>query len=223
MKVSTIVWWFLGEIGWFNKANPQEGTGKSLFYAASSRDNCHWNWSCSQQLTLDVQYVPMDVSDVEPLTPTHQLCGKRITTLPHPYEDSPDGTDYLDDLSMRRQLDNHSRILQNFQAWWRKEYVPSSREFHKAAGHNKPQIKVGDIVLIHDDKPWLNWKLALIEEMIEGNDGVVSAANVRTSSHTISRPIVKLRSPIHKWSPIHKRSHLIKMRQRLILLHHFHH
>ena len=53
--------------------------------------------------------------------------------------------------------------------------MTSLREFHKATG----QISVGDVVLIHDDKlSGLNWKLARVEELIVGNDGLVRAANV---------------------------------------------
>ena len=52
---------------------------------------------------------------------------------------------------------------------------------------------MGDIVLIHEDKqPRLNWKLAIVEELIEGHNGLVRAANVRTSNIVTSRPIAKL-------------------------------
>ena len=57
--------------------------------------------------------------------------------------------------------------------------MTSLREFHKATG----QIRVGDVVLIHDDKlSGLNWKLARVEELIVGNDDLVRAANVQTSN-----------------------------------------
>ena len=53
-------------------------------------------------------------------------------------------------------------------------------------------IKKGDIVLVHDDKPRLDWKLAVIEELLTGNDGLVRAANIRTRNYVTSRPISKL-------------------------------
>ena len=49
------------------------------------------------------------------------------------------------------------------------------RESHKASGNNNQTIKVRDIVLIYDDIPQINWKLAIIEELIfiiTGNDGL---------------------------------------------------
>ena len=46
-------------------------------------------------------------------------------------------------------------------------------------------IKVGDVVLIHDDSPRISWKMAVIENLIKGNDGYVWAAEVRTNSGTM--------------------------------------
>ena len=37
------------------------------------------------------------------------------------------------------------------------------------------------MVLIHDDAPRITWKLAVIEELLNGKDGLVRAANVRTT------------------------------------------
>ena len=46
------------------------------------------------------------------------------------------------------------------------------RESYKASGNNNQTIKVGDIVLIHNDIPRINWRLAMIEKLITGNDGL---------------------------------------------------
>ena len=70
--------------------------------------------------------------------------------------------------------------------------MTSLREFHKATGYNKQVIKKGDIVVVHDDVPRLCWKLAVVEEPIKGNDGLVCAAHIRTDNCTTTRPIVKL-------------------------------
>ena len=53
-------------------------------------------------------------------------------------------------------------------------------------------IKVGDVVLIHDDSPRARWKMAVIENLIKGNDGNIRAAEVRTDSGRMNRPIAKL-------------------------------
>ena len=59
-------------------------------------------------------------------------------------------------------------------------------------GNNRKDIKVEDVVLIHDKGPRLDCKLAVVEELIVGGDGLVRAANIRTSNGKTNRPIVKL-------------------------------
>ena len=60
-------------------------------------------------------------------------------------------------------------------------------------GTYAPQtIKIGDVVLIHDDSPRASWKMAVIENLIKGNDGYVWVAEVRTSSVETNQPISKL-------------------------------
>jgi len=49
-------------------------------------------------------------------------------------------------------------------------------------------------VLIHDDTPRKQWKLAVIEGLNKGEDGLIRSANVRTSSGQTNRPITKLYS-----------------------------
>ena len=53
-------------------------------------------------------------------------------------------------------------------------------------------IKVGDVVLIHDDSPRARWKMAVIENLIKGNDGNIRAAEVRTNTGKTNRPIARL-------------------------------
>jgi len=55
------------------------------------------------------------------------------------------------------------------------EYLISLREFHKTSvsGHNKIVIKKGDAVIVHDDKSRFHWRLAVVEDLIEGKDGLV--------------------------------------------------
>ena len=65
-------------------------------------------------------------------------------------------------------------------------------EFHKTTGHSKQLIKKGDVVIVHDNTPRLQWKLAIIEDLIKGNDGLVHAAHIRTDNCRTTRPIVEL-------------------------------
>ena len=48
------------------------------------------------------------------------------------------------------------------------------------------------VVLIHDDGPRIRWRLGVVNGLITGKDGLVRAANVRTSTHVTNRPITRL-------------------------------
>ena len=47
-------------------------------------------------------------------------------------------------------------------------------------------------MLIHDEKPRIDWRLAVIEDLIPGGDGLIRAASIRTSTGKTTRPITKL-------------------------------
>ena len=124
-------------------------------------------------------YISAEVDDIEPLTPAHLVYGRRITSLPHPHDDDPDDPDYnVSAPTMRKQLTNHTRLLQNFQTRWRREYLTALREFHKITGSNNQHVKAGEVILIQDDGPRIYWRLGIVDSLITGNDGLVRAANV---------------------------------------------
>ena len=139
-------------------------------------------------------YVSSDITDPEALTPAHLIYGRRILSVPHTIEDPEETIDpsYVDGRHMRSQVDTHSHLIQQFWSRWRKEYLTALREFHKSTGHNKQVIKKGDVVVVQDDTPRIRWKLAVVESLIEGNDGLVRAAHIRTDKCRTTRPIVKL-------------------------------
>lgn len=57
----------------------------------------------------------------------------------------------------------------------------------------KNVIKVGDIVLVHDDiRKRINWPLARVTRLVFGNDGFVRSAEIKTKNGTTNRPITKL-------------------------------
>ena len=53
-------------------------------------------------------------------------------------------------------------------------------------------MKVGDVVVIHDDNPRVNWKLALVTSINRGRDGLVRSVNLRTANGTTNHPITRL-------------------------------
>jgi hypothetical protein len=137
-----------------------------------------------------ITYVSSELNDPEPLTPAHLLYGRKMTSLIQNdvvFEDI--------DLSRSALLKRDKVVTHTIsQFWnrWRTEYLLALREQHRNAGSNNQRIRVGDVVLIHDDGPRIRWKLAVVEHLIHGNDGLCRAATVRTTSGVTSRPIVKL-------------------------------
>ena len=59
-------------------------------------------------------------------------------------------------------------------------------------GNNHQAVKVGDVVLIHDDTARVNWRMAVIESVNKGADGMIRSANIRTSTGRTNRPIARL-------------------------------
>ena len=142
-------------------------------------------------------HVPSEINDLEPLTPAHLLYGRNIVSLPHPVvetDELPD-EDYGSHSAITQRQKILSLTLQQFWTRWKSEYLTSLREFHRTTGMNIEVIKVGDVVLVHDDSKRVNWKLAIVESLIRGKDGHVRAAHIRTSTGKTNRPIVKLYSP----------------------------
>ena len=52
-------------------------------------------------------------------------------------------------------------------------------------------IKKGEVVLIHDEIPRVNWKLGIITEVFSGIDGIVRSVKLRSKSGYVTRPVTK--------------------------------
>ena len=109
------------------------------------------------------------LDDEDPLTPAHLLYGRRITSTPYPSTEI-EYSDRSDKDSICKGFQRQRDIIDHFWNRWRLEYLTSLREFHTVTGDNKRLINIGYIVHIQDDKPKNSWKLAQVEELIEGND-----------------------------------------------------
>ena len=98
-------------------------------------------------------YISEDSQDPEPLTSSHLLYGRRITILPYEHVTDIHDTDYGDTSDISKRARTLAHLLEHFKNRWKHEYLTSLHQFHKASGHNSQRIKVGDVVLIHDDGP----------------------------------------------------------------------
>ena len=166
-------------------------------------NRAHINLLTLQTLVVEIEailndrpltYVSSDVRDPDPLTPADLLYGRRITSLPYRHVEEDELTDPTigDEAQIRKRAKKQALIIEHFRSRWKHEYLTSFRESLKTSGNNQQKVKTGDIVLIHDDKLHVDWRLAVIEEFIPGGDGLIRAANIRTSTGKTNRPITKL-------------------------------
>ena len=88
-------------------------------------------------------------------------------------------------------------MLKRFWTCWRREYLVNLREAHqvrerKRRNESPHSPQKGDIVLIRDQLPRSRWKLGKIMNLIEGRDGIVRGATVKSENSTINRAITHL-------------------------------
>ena len=113
-----------------------------------------------------LKYVSSFISNPEPITPSHLLHGRRIVTLPHSTaEDEVHDPAFGDTSVIRSRVMKQASIIRHFESCWKSEYLTALREAYRACGSNTQQVKVGDVVLIHDDSPRINWRMAVIESV----------------------------------------------------------
>ena len=140
-------------------------------------------------------YVSSDLLDPQPMTPSHLLYGRRIQQAPHPIADQEELADpsVVHGKDLRKQVDKLTQLIEHFTSRWKREYLTSLREFHKVSRRGSTQLIRRDVVIVHEDNtPRLHWRLAVVEDLIKGDDGQVRAAHIKTSSHKTTRPVAKL-------------------------------
>ena len=106
--------------------------------------------------------------DPEPLTPSHLLYGRQTTALPFPLTDNDELTDptFITRTVLLDKVRRQDQLLQHFQTCWKREYVTLLMETHIGGGTKQQTVKIGDVVLVHDDVPRTRWQLAVVEELI---------------------------------------------------------
>ena len=137
------------------------------------------------------------------LTPSHLINGRSISTIPSSQHYDVISTNQ----TLTRRSRHHRRLLQQFLQRWKRDYLLSLRENHKVKSRHdkKPDISVGDIVILKNDSTSRNfWKLAKIEELLPGRDGTIRSAVVKVANDT--RKPVLLKRVVQQLIPIEVRS-----------------
>ncbi|XP_069135112.1 uncharacterized protein [Argopecten irradians] len=140
-------------------------------------------------------YVPSDLLDEDPITPSHLLHGRKLSSLPYPISNTEDiQTSTTTHVHANKLYRVQVQVLEHFWSRWKREYLTSLREYQCISGNNDQKLKVGDVMLVYNDSPRNKWPLAIIEKLAVGGDGLVRSATIRTKNGTTTRPIGKLYS-----------------------------
>ncbi|XP_077976283.1 uncharacterized protein LOC120332657 [Styela clava] len=132
--------------------------------------------------------VTFDVNDEEPLTPNHLLLlrGSRnespgVFTEKDCYRFECKQVQYMADQFWRR---------------FNKEYLPTLIGRQKWTVQ-KPNLKIGDIVMISEDAPRCQWLMGRVVEVFPDKNETVRQVKVKTKNGFLKRPINKLCFIIH--------------------------
>lgn len=127
-----------------------------------------------------------DPTNLNALTPGHFLIGEALVRI-------PDETDFREIPENRLNRWQHlQRMTQHFWKRWHEEYLSTLISRNKWILQNR-NLSVGDLVVLKDENiPPMKWKLARVQEVLPGSDGLVRSVIIRTSAGVYKRPIVKL-------------------------------
>lgn len=82
------------------------------------------------------------------------------------------------------------KLIDDFNQRWRREYLAGLRQHHQATQY--AENSVWDVVQIHDNSHRARWKLAVVQQLILGNDGLIRSAVIKTRNGATNTPIVNL-------------------------------
>ncbi|KAL0150932.1 hypothetical protein M9458_053851 [Cirrhinus mrigala] len=144
-----------------------------------------------------LSYLHSEADEPQPLTPSHFLIGKRLTSLPPKAVVSESSYSNLTKEHANRRWKYRQRLLTTIWNRWRKDYLMDLKSAHKSDSVKATVLKEGDVVLIGEDRvPRQTWKMGTIEKLHSGRDGLVRSCSVRTSSGNVLRRPVQLIYPL---------------------------
>ncbi|XP_053381697.1 uncharacterized protein LOC128549195 [Mercenaria mercenaria] len=149
-------------------------------------------------------YVWEDLKSSIALIPSHFICLNPKTGIPETKDDEDDPDFNVKENSSDKLLKmwkKGEKLLNVFWKIWREEYLSSLRE-RSRINIRSPRIqaknapKLGYVVLIKDDLPRGQWKLARIKELGLSSDGEIRSAKVTTASGKVFQRPLNLLFPI---------------------------
>ncbi|KFD52715.1 hypothetical protein M513_06371 [Trichuris suis] len=135
--------------------------------------------------TRPLCYIGEDPSNPEPLTPFMLLTGR--TNINVPVDVTCDK-----ECTSNKHWCYAQKIVDRFWQRWQKEYLPTL-QYRSRWTKDIPNVKVGDVVIIVEPhQPRGHWPLGRITHIVEGTDGRVRIATVKTKNRSYVRPVTRL-------------------------------
>jgi len=109
------------------------------------------------------------------LTPAHFLTGERLTAITSGPEPETNG-------SLTEEFRMRQKHADEFWRRWQREYLTTLRRFHEDRQQQaSTKFRRGDVALLQEDvRSRHMWKSAVIEQLIEGRDGMIRTVLLRT-------------------------------------------
>ena len=179
-------WWG----GWWErmvrnvKSAMRKSVGRQSLTRTELETTLHEIESCVNSRPLP--FVADDISDRNPLTPSHFLIG-RCGLYPLLEKDSLVTSSA--DLVERRNI--RESLLDQFWSIWSSEYIRNLPLMKPCK--TKCNLKEGSLVLIQEDNSKrLQWPMGVVTKLYTGCDEMVRAVDIKTPKGVFTRPIQRL-------------------------------
>ena len=147
-----------------------------------------------EEVLLDVEtilnnrplsYVEDDIQ--MPILTPNSLMYDEINALPNESLGSDEDSD------LRKRAKYLKRCKENVWKRWRNEYLSGLRERHTLIKGKKPEIQVGDIMMIKgEEKNRGQWKIGIVDRLIAGKDEIVRGVRLRAGKTYLERAVQQL-------------------------------
>lgn len=127
-----------------------------------------------------------DPTDLNALTPGHFLIGEPLVKI-------PDEDDFRETpVNRLKRWEHLQQMQQHFWQRWHQEYLSTLINRPKWR-QEKDNLKEGDLVVVRDENiAPMKWKMARVQEVLPGKDGLIRSVVIRTADGVYKRPITKL-------------------------------
>jgi hypothetical protein len=138
-------------------------------------------------------YVSNDGTDLQPLTPSHFLCGELFTDFIFPESLNRGGTRLYG-----RKFRHLQSLLQSFWERFIEEVVPNMNKLNRKWTGNDAELRQGDVVVVFEDKLRGRYPLGRVIKVIRHKgDGVGRLADVLVGKKIYRRSLARLSLLLH--------------------------